>query len=177
VLIDRNCHTSHHDGLILGGAHPIYLDAYPLQDYVLYRGVPLRTIKQTLLALRRAGRLDALKMVLLTSCTFDGITYNPSRVMQEVLAIKPDVVFLWDEAWFAFVNVHPPMRHRAAMASARALEARLRTPGYRGWTGSTPPTTPPGSTSSCCPTPSRPGCAPTPPSRPTSRCPRCARDR
>ena len=131
VLIDRNCHKSHHYGLILGGAHPIYLDAYPLGDYVIYGGVPLRTIKQTLLDLRRAGRLDAVKMVLLTNCTFDGVTYNPTRVMQEVLAIKPDVVFLWDEAWFAFVNVHPLMRHRAAMASARALEARLRTPGYR----------------------------------------------
>ncbi|MGA7689864.1 MAG: aminotransferase class I/II-fold pyridoxal phosphate-dependent enzyme [Jiangellales bacterium] len=131
VLIDRNCHKSHHYGLILGGAHPIYLDAYPLEDYAIYGGVPLRTIKQRLLDLRRAGRLDAVRMVLLTNCTFDGVTYNPGRVMQEVLAIKPDVVFLWDEAWFAFVNVHPLMRHRAAMASARALEARLRSPDYR----------------------------------------------
>jgi arginine decarboxylase len=131
VLIDRNCHKSHHYGLILGGAHPIYLDAYPLQDYAIYGGVPLRTIKKTLLDLRRAGRLDAVKMLLLTNCTFDGVTYNPQRVMEEVLAIKPDIVFLWDEAWFAFVNVHPLMRHRAGMASARALETRLRSPRYR----------------------------------------------
>ena len=131
VLIDRNCHKSHHYGLILGGAHPIYLDAYPLQDYAIYGGVPLRTIKKTLLDLRRAGRLDAVKMLLLTNCTFDGVTYNPLRVMEEVLAIKPDIVFLWDEAWFAFVNVHPLMRHRAAMASARALESRLRSSDYR----------------------------------------------
>jgi arginine decarboxylase len=131
VLIDRNCHKSHHYGLILGGAHPIYLDAYPLEDYVIYGGVPLRTIKQRLLELRRAGRLHAVKMVLLTNCTFDGVTYNPTRVMEEVLAIKPDVVFLWDEAWFAFANVHPLIRHRAAMASAAALEARLRSPSYR----------------------------------------------
>jgi arginine decarboxylase len=131
VLIDRNCHKSHHYGLILGGAHPIYLDAYPLQDYAIYGGVPLRTIKQRLLDLRRVGRLDAVRMVLLTNCTFDGVTYNPLQVMQEVLAIKPDVVFLWDEAWFAFVNVHPLMRHRAAMASASALKDRLRSSEYR----------------------------------------------
>jgi len=35
----------------------------------------------------------------LTNCTFDGIVYNVERVMEECLAIKPDLVFLWDEAW------------------------------------------------------------------------------
>ena len=36
VLIDRNCHKSHHYGLVLAGAHPVYLDAYPLADYSIY---------------------------------------------------------------------------------------------------------------------------------------------
>jgi arginine decarboxylase len=131
VLIDRNCHKSHHYGLILGGAHPIYLDAYPLQDYAVYGGVPLRTVKQTLLDLRRAGRLDAVKMLLLTNCTFDGVTYNPRRVMEEVLAIKPDIVFLWDEAWFAFANVAPLIRQRTAMSAAQSLLQQLRSGAYR----------------------------------------------
>ncbi len=131
VLIDRNCHKSHHYGLILGGAHPIYLDAYPLQEYAIYGGVPLRTIKQTLLDLRRAGRLDAVKMLLLTSCTFDGVTYNPRRVMEEVLAIKPDIVFLWDEAWFAFAGVATLIRQRTAMSAARSLQQQLRSEAYR----------------------------------------------
>ena len=30
VLIDRNCHKSHHYGLVLAGAYPLYLDAYEL---------------------------------------------------------------------------------------------------------------------------------------------------
>ena len=41
VLIDRNCHKSHHYGLVLAGASPVYLDAYPLPDYALYGAVPL----------------------------------------------------------------------------------------------------------------------------------------
>ena len=131
VLIDRNCHKSHHYGLILGGAHPVYLDAYPLETFAIYGGVPLRTIKKTLLDLRAAGRLDAVKMVLLTNCTFDGVTYNPRRVMEEVLAIKPDMVFLWDEAWFAFANVHPLVRRRTAMLAARDLDQQLRSKAYR----------------------------------------------
>ncbi len=55
VLIDRNCHKSHHYGLVLGGAHPVYLDAYKLPEFAMYGAVPLRTIKQTLLDLQAGG--------------------------------------------------------------------------------------------------------------------------
>ncbi len=39
VLIDRNCHKSHHYGLVLAGANPVYLDAYPLEEYSIYGAV------------------------------------------------------------------------------------------------------------------------------------------
>ncbi|HET9649147.1 MAG TPA: amino acid decarboxylase, partial [Microlunatus sp.] len=130
VLIDRNCHKSHHYGLMLAGANPVYLDAYPLQDYSIYGGVPLQTIKQTLLDLEAEGRLDQVRMVLLTNCTFDGIVYNPQRVMEEVLAIKPDICFLWDEAWYAFAVSVPWVRQRTAMVAAERLEDRLHDPAY-----------------------------------------------
>src|SRR3712207_7223879 len=39
--------------------------------------------------------LDRVKMVDVTNCTFDGLTYNVQRYMQEILAIKPDMIFLW----------------------------------------------------------------------------------
>ena len=131
VLVDRNCHQSHHYGLMLAGAMVTYLDAYRLNPYSMYGGVPLREIKARLLALRRAGKLDRVKMLLLTNCTFDGIVYNVERVMQECLAIKPDLVFLWDEAWFAFARLHPVYRPRTAMRAARTLRERLREPEYR----------------------------------------------
>jgi arginine decarboxylase len=121
VLVDRNCHQSHHYGLVLSGAHVTYLDAYRLNEYSMYGGVPLRDIKRMLLAFRRAGKLDRVKMLMLTNCTFDGMVYDPERVMEECLAIKPDLVFLWDEAWFAFARFHPVYRTRTAMASARNL--------------------------------------------------------
>jgi arginine decarboxylase len=70
-------------------------------------------------------------MMSLTNCTFDGIVYDVGRVMEECLAIKPDLVFLWDEAWFAFARFHPIYRTRTAMASAKALRERLQDPGYK----------------------------------------------
>jgi arginine decarboxylase len=131
VLVDRNCHQSHHYGLMLAGAMVTYLDAYPLNHYSMYGAVPLKEIKGQLLALRRAGKLDRVKMLLLTNCTFDGIVYDVARVMEECLAIKPDLVFLWDEAWFAFARFHPVYRPRTAMRAARTLAEKLRQPEYK----------------------------------------------
>ncbi len=117
--------------MMLGGANVVYLEAYPLNDYTMYGAVPLREIKSALLMLRRAGKLDRVKMIALTNCTFDGIVYDVERVMQECLAIKPDLVFLWDEAWFAFARFHPVLRSRTAMECAHRLRERLADKDYR----------------------------------------------
>jgi arginine decarboxylase len=130
VLVDRNCHKSHHYGLMLAGAQVTYLDAYPLDEYSMYGAVPLESIKKCLLDYRRAGRLHEVKMLSLTNCTFDGIVYDVERVMEECLAIKPDLVFLWDEAWFAFAGFHPIYRRRTAMSAARRLQERYRSASY-----------------------------------------------
>jgi arginine decarboxylase len=131
VLIDRNCHKSHHYGLVLSGACPVYLEAFPLNQFSMYGGVPLKTIKRALLELKAAGKLDRVRMLDLTNCTFDGHMYHPRRVMEECLAIKPDLVFLWDEAWFSFARFSPFHRRRTGMDAAEALRQRYRDPSYR----------------------------------------------
>ncbi|GAA1537952.1 ornithine decarboxylase [Brevibacterium picturae] len=130
VMVDRNCHKSHHHALMLTGARTAYLEAYPLNDVAFYGAVPLNRIKQLLLDYRSAGRLDEVRMITLTNCTFDGIVYDPERVMAECLAIKSDLVFLWDEAWFAFARFHPVTRKRTAMVAAERLEAILDTDAH-----------------------------------------------
>ncbi len=127
VLVDRDCHKSHHYGMVLAGAEVVYLDSYPLNEYSMYGAVPLKEIKHQLLALKAAGKLDRVRMLLLTNCTFDGLVYNVERVMEECLAIKPDLVFLWDEAWFAFARFSPTYRQRTGMRTANNLRKRLRT--------------------------------------------------
>ncbi len=126
VLVDRDCHKSHHYGMVLSGAQVCYLDSYPLNEYSMYGAVPLREIKHQLLKLKAAGKLDQVRMLLLTNCTFDGLVYNVERVMEECLAIKPDLIFLWDEAWFAFARFNPNYRHRTAMNAANVLRQRFR---------------------------------------------------
>ncbi|MEI6263724.1 MAG: ornithine decarboxylase [Sphingobacteriia bacterium] len=131
VLIDRDCHKSHHYGLVLAGAFPAYLDSYPIDQYSMYGTVPLSVIKEQLIKLKNAGRLDKVKMLLLTNCTFDGIVYNVEKVMEEVLAIKPDMVFVWDEAWFAFASFTYTFKQRTAMYVAQKLFYKYRTEAYK----------------------------------------------
>ena len=131
AIVDRNCHKSHHYGFVLAGAQPYYVEAYPMTEYSMYGAVPLRTIKKALLDLKAAGRLDRVKLLDLTNCTFDGHFYNTRRVMQECLAIKPDLIFLWDEAWFGFAHWSPFMRPRTAMGGAATLEREFADPAFQ----------------------------------------------
>ena len=131
VVVDRNCHKSHHYGFVLTGAQPYYVEAFPLVPYSMYGAVPLRTIKQALLDCKAEGNLDRVKVIDLTNCTFDGHMYNPRRVMEECLAIKPDLVFLWDEAWFGFARFSPLHRKRTAMGAAAELAERYASESYR----------------------------------------------
>jgi arginine decarboxylase len=128
AIVDRNCHKSHHYGMVMAGAQPYYVEAYPMTAFSMYGGVPLRSLKKALLDLKAAGRLDRVRLVTLTNCTFDGHVYNTRRVMEELLAIKPELVFLWDEAWFGFARFSPFLRPRTAMGAAADIEAWLATP-------------------------------------------------
>ena len=99
-----------------------------MTQFSMYGAVPLDTIKRAMLGLKADGRLDRLKMLDLTNCTFDGHMYNVRRVIEECLAIKPDLIFLWYEAWSGFAHFSPFMRPRTAMGAAGDLEAWLREP-------------------------------------------------
>jgi len=131
MLVDRNCHKSHHYGAVLAGAFPLYVEAYPLTQYSMYGAVPLRAIKKALLDLKAEERLDRARLLVLTNCTFDGHIYNVERVMEECLAIKPDLIFLWDEAWFGFARWSPFYRGRTAMGAAAILERKFKDRAYR----------------------------------------------
>ncbi|ANQ06142.1 Lysine decarboxylase [Plasmodium coatneyi] len=118
ILVDRACHKSHHYGFVLSQALPCYLDPYPVSRYGIYGAVPIYVIKKTLLEYRNSNKLHLVRLIILTNCTFDGIVYNVKRVIEECLAIKPDLIFLFDEAWFAYACFHPILKFRTAMTVA-----------------------------------------------------------
>ena len=70
-------------------------------------------------------------MLVLTNCTFDGHMYNAKRTMEECLAIKPDLIFLWDEAWFGFARFTPFLRRRTGDGRRRGAPEQMHDPEYR----------------------------------------------
>jgi len=131
VLIASDCHKSIPYSVMLAGAYPIFLENMVLDSLDLYGPVPLEKIKAVLFRLQSAGYLHRVKQLVLTHCTFDGILYDVERIMLEVLTIKPDIIFHWDEAWFATGRYDPVLRSRSAMAVSQRLRERFASADYR----------------------------------------------
>jgi len=131
VLVSADCHKSIPYSVMLTGAYPIFLEAYPLVEYDLYGGIDLAQIKAVMLDLKKHGRLDRLKQIILTNSTFDGLIYHSEKFMMEILAIKPDVIFHWDEAWSAFAHFHPLYYSRTAMSAVRNIRERMQSVEYQ----------------------------------------------
>jgi len=110
VLVSSDCHKSIPYSVLLSGATPVFLETYPLNQYDLYGCVTLKRIKQVLLDLKKQGQLHRVKQITLTNSTFDGVIYDVKRYMMDILAIKPDIIFHWDEAWFSFGYFNPLYR-------------------------------------------------------------------
>jgi arginine decarboxylase len=110
LLLDRNCHKSVHHGVVLSGAHPIYLDSALNRKYGLYGPVPKKTVLE---AIRKHPDAEAL---ILTSCTYDGLRYDLKPIIEAAHAKSIKVII--DEAWYGFARFHPEFRPTALEAGA-----------------------------------------------------------
>ena len=138
LLLDRNCHKSVHHGVVLSGAHPIYLDSALNRKYGLYGPVPKKTL---LNAIKKHPDAQAL---ILTSCTYDGLRYDLAPVIDAAHAKGIKVVI--DEAWYGFARFHPEFRptaleagadyatqstHKVLSAFSQASMIHINDPGFR----------------------------------------------
>src|SRR5688500_18363966 len=110
LLLDRNCHKSVHHGVVLSGAHPVYLDSALNRKYGLYGPVPKKTL---LAAIKKHPDSQAL---ILTSCTYDGLRYDLAPIVEAAHARGIKVII--DEAWYGFARFHPAFRPTALEAGA-----------------------------------------------------------
>lgn len=110
LLLDRNCHKSVHHGVVLSGAHPIYMDSSVNKKYGVYGPVPKKTILKAI-----EEHPDAEAMVL-TSCTYDGLRYDLAPIVEAAHAKNIKVII--DEAWYGHARFHPSLRPTALEAGA-----------------------------------------------------------
>jgi arginine decarboxylase len=110
LLLDRNCHKSVHHGVVLSGAHPVYLDSALNRKYGLYGPVPKAVVLD---CIRKHSDAQAL---ILTSCTYDGLRYDLAPIVEAAHAKGIKVII--DEAWYGFARFHPEFRPTALEAGA-----------------------------------------------------------
>ena len=110
LLLDRNCHKSVHHGVVLSGAQPIYLDSSVNRKYGVFGPVPKKTI------LKALDEHPEAELLVLTSCTYDGLRYDLKPIIDAAHA--RDIKVLIDEAWFAHARFHPALRPTALECGA-----------------------------------------------------------
>ena len=138
LLLDRNCHKSVHHGIVLSGAQPVYLDSSVNRQYGVFGPVPRATI------LRAIGEHPDAQLLVLTSCTYDGLRYDLKPVIDAAHA--SGIKVLIDEAWFSHARFHPDLRptaleagadyvtqsmHKTLSAFSQAAMIHVNDPGFR----------------------------------------------
>jgi len=110
LLLDRNCHKSVHHGVVLSGAQPIYMDSSVNRKYGVFGTVPKKTI------LKAIDEHPEAQLLVLTSCTYDGLRYDLKPIVEAAHA--RGIKVLIDEAWFAHARFHPALRPTALESGA-----------------------------------------------------------
>ena len=131
VFVSSDCHKSIPYAIMLCGAHAVFLETNAVDEFDLYGAVPLALIINKMQQLAQNNLLHRLKHIILTNSTFDGLIYDVEAYMMAILAIKPDIVFHWDEAWFAHAHFNVLYHRRHAMNVAKRLNARFGSATYK----------------------------------------------
>lgn len=110
LILDRNCHKSIHHGVVLSGAHPVYLNSSVNKKFHIYGPVSKKTLFEAI------DEHNDAQALILTSCTYDGLRYDLPPIIQAAHARGIKVII--DEAWYGFARFHPDFRPTALEAGA-----------------------------------------------------------
>ena len=119
VVIDRNCHKSIEQGLILTGAKPIYMvpsrNRYGIIGPIYPREMEPETLQEKIRTSPLTSEVVAQKPAysVVTNCTYDGVCYNAKHA-QALLSQTSDRIH-FDEAWYGYARFNPIYADHFAM--------------------------------------------------------------
>ena len=119
VVLDRNCHKSIEQGLMLTGARPVYMVPTRNRYGIIGPLSPSEMDPKAIRAKAQAGSLTkpiaGQKPVyaVVTNSTYDGLCYNAVRV-QSLLEQSCDRIH-FDEAWYGYARFNPMYEDHYAM--------------------------------------------------------------
>ena len=119
VVLDRNCHKSIEQGLMLTGARPVYM--LPTRNrYGIIGPIPPSEMEpETIRAKARASSLTKKVAeqkpvyAVVTNSTYDGLCYNAVRAGALLEASSDRIHF--DEAWYGYARFNPMYEDHYAM--------------------------------------------------------------
>ena len=119
VVLDRNCHKSIEQGLMLTGARPVYMVPTRNRYGIIGPIPPSEMDPKTIRAKAQAGSLtkeiadQKPVYAVITNCTYDGLCYNAVRA-QALLETSCDRIH-FDEAWYGYARFNPMYNDHFAM--------------------------------------------------------------
>lgn len=119
VVLDRNCHKSIEQGLILTGALPVYMVPTRNRYGIIGPIAPSEMEESTLRANAASSRLTANVAgkrpvyAVVTNSTYDGLCYNAVRA-ERLLEQSSDRIH-FDEAWYGYARFNPMYKDHFAM--------------------------------------------------------------
>ena len=111
VVLDRNCHKSIEQGLMLTGARPVYMVPTRNRYGIIGPIAPSEMNQETIRAKAQAGSLtkeiadQKPVYAVVTNSTYDGLCYNAVRA--EALLEKSCDRIHFDEAWYGYARFNP----------------------------------------------------------------------
>jgi arginine decarboxylase len=119
VLVDRNCHKSVMQAIIMTGAIPIYLKS-TRNAYGTIGPVPLSEFSAESIRekIKRSPFIPAdtkpqIKLAVLTNSTYDGLCYSTVMIRKLLARVCRNIMF--DEAWYAYARFHDIYKGRYGM--------------------------------------------------------------
>ena len=119
VVLDRNCHKSIEQGLMLTGARPVYMVPTRNRYGIIGPIPPSEMDPKTIQAKAKASPLTKAVAgskpvyAVVTNSTYDGLCYNSARV-EALLAKSSDRIHM-DEAWYGYARFNPMYANHFAM--------------------------------------------------------------
>lgn len=115
VLIDRNCHKSVHQAIVMAGAIPFYLTPTFNAHLGVWKPLSLTEIERSLDEAFERG-LEP-RLLVLTTCTYDGVLFPVYELAHMVH--ERGVLLQADEAWFPHGRFHPYYADGAGTSEGR----------------------------------------------------------
>jgi arginine/lysine/ornithine decarboxylase len=103
VLLDRNCHKSVHQAVVMSGAHPIYLTPAFNKKLGVWVPLSITEIQKKIEAFYEKNKKP--RILILTTCTYEGIIYPIEKIA--TMCERNGIIFYADEAWAPYLRFHP----------------------------------------------------------------------